>query len=181
MVAAFTFTRNYIGSGLSVTGHLWSLSLEEQFYACWPALFVAFAPAEDPKIAVAVLVENAGFGAAAAAWAGQGFPVQCIVAAVIAGHGLTVHRLLHPIVRATREGGKLIRLGEGAPESIIYVELDRADARGRRGDRGSNDVCRHSGSPGEAALQLEPHPSLAPRCAGRSHRGDQPDDCEDQL
>ena len=26
------------------------------------------------------------------------------VAAVIAGHGLTVHRLLHPIVRATREG-----------------------------------------------------------------------------
>jgi penicillin-binding protein 2 len=29
--------------------------------------FVAFAPAEDPKIAVAVLVENGGFGAAAAA------------------------------------------------------------------------------------------------------------------
>ncbi|GLR46545.1 glutamate dehydrogenase [Sphingomonas astaxanthinifaciens DSM 22298] len=54
------------------------------------------------------------------------------VAAVIAGHGLTVHRLLHPIVRATREGGKLVRLGEGAPESIIYVELDRADARGRQ-------------------------------------------------
>lgn len=29
--------------------------------------FVAFAPAEDPKIAVAVLVENGGFGASAAA------------------------------------------------------------------------------------------------------------------
>jgi penicillin-binding protein 2 len=31
------------------------------------ALFIAFAPADDPKIALAVLVENGGFGAAAAA------------------------------------------------------------------------------------------------------------------
>jgi len=31
------------------------------------ALYIAFAPAEDPKIAVAVIVENAGFGAASAA------------------------------------------------------------------------------------------------------------------
>ena len=31
------------------------------------ALFIAFAPAEAPKIAVAVLVENGGFGAQAAA------------------------------------------------------------------------------------------------------------------
>jgi penicillin-binding protein 2 len=31
------------------------------------ALFVAFAPAEEPKLAVAVLVENGGFGASAAA------------------------------------------------------------------------------------------------------------------
>jgi penicillin-binding protein 2 len=31
------------------------------------ALFVAFAPAEDPKLAVAVLVENGGFGSSAAA------------------------------------------------------------------------------------------------------------------
>jgi glutamate dehydrogenase len=54
------------------------------------------------------------------------------VAAVIAGHGLTVHRLLHPIVRATRDGDRLASLGDGAAESIIYVELDRADARGRQ-------------------------------------------------
>ena len=53
------------------------------------------------------------------------------VAAVIAGHGLTVRRLLHPIVHATRDGDRLVRLGEGQAESIIYVELDRADARGR--------------------------------------------------
>ena len=31
------------------------------------ARYIAFAPAEDPKIAVAVIVENAGFGAAHAA------------------------------------------------------------------------------------------------------------------
>jgi penicillin-binding protein 2 len=31
------------------------------------SLFIAFAPAEKPRIALAVLVENGGFGAAAAA------------------------------------------------------------------------------------------------------------------
>ncbi len=31
------------------------------------AWFIAFAPADDPKIAISVLVENGGFGAAAAA------------------------------------------------------------------------------------------------------------------
>lgn len=31
------------------------------------ALFIAFAPADDPKIALAVLVENGGFGAQSAA------------------------------------------------------------------------------------------------------------------
>lgn len=54
------------------------------------------------------------------------------VAGVIAGHGLTVHRLLHPIVEAERQGDKLVALGAGQAESIIYVELDRADARGRQ-------------------------------------------------
>ena len=54
------------------------------------------------------------------------------VAGVIAGHGLTVHRLLHPILQAERRGGQLVSLGSGQPESVIYVELDRADARGRQ-------------------------------------------------
>ena len=31
------------------------------------AWFIAFAPVDDPKIAISVLVENAGFGATAAA------------------------------------------------------------------------------------------------------------------
>ena len=55
------------------------------------------------------------------------------VAAAIAAPGLAVHRLLHPIVPITRDGaGKLRQVGEGPPESIIYIELDRADARGRQ-------------------------------------------------
>ncbi|GAA4009930.1 NAD-glutamate dehydrogenase [Sphingomonas swuensis] len=54
------------------------------------------------------------------------------VAGVIAGHGLTVHRLLHPIVAVTRDGDRLTGLGQGTGESVIYVELDRADARGRQ-------------------------------------------------
>jgi len=55
------------------------------------------------------------------------------VAGVIAGHGLTVRRLLHPILHIDRHAdGSLKAIGEGKPESLIYVELDRADARGRQ-------------------------------------------------
>ena len=55
------------------------------------------------------------------------------VAAAIAARGLAVHRLLHPIVSVSRDPeGKLDALGEGKPESIIYIELDREDARGRQ-------------------------------------------------
>ena len=55
------------------------------------------------------------------------------VAGAIAARGLGVHRLLHPIVLAERDkAGKLKAIGEGKPESIIYIELDRADARGRQ-------------------------------------------------
>ncbi|WP_349773285.1 NAD-glutamate dehydrogenase domain-containing protein [Sphingomonas sp. KRR8] len=55
------------------------------------------------------------------------------VAGVIAGHGLTVRRLLHPILKISRnDDGSLKAIGEGQAESLIYVELDRADARGRQ-------------------------------------------------
>ena len=54
------------------------------------------------------------------------------VASAIAARGISIHRLLHPIVRASRDGkGNLTALGEGPPESIIYMDLDRADARTR--------------------------------------------------
>lgn len=39
---AVTFTTDYQTSPPWVLGHLWSLSVEEQFYFVWPLLFVAF-------------------------------------------------------------------------------------------------------------------------------------------
>ena len=59
------------------------------------------------------------------------------VASVIAARGINIHRLLHPIVQATRDAkGNLTALGQGATESIIYMDLDRADARTRSALRG---------------------------------------------
>jgi peptidoglycan/LPS O-acetylase OafA/YrhL len=37
---SLTFLRNLLGRGDSATVHLWSLAIEEQFYALWPATFV---------------------------------------------------------------------------------------------------------------------------------------------
>ncbi len=54
------------------------------------------------------------------------------VASAIAARGISIHRLLHPIVQATRDSkGNLTAVGAGPPESIIYMDLDRADARTR--------------------------------------------------
>jgi glutamate dehydrogenase len=55
------------------------------------------------------------------------------IAGAIAARDLAIHRLLHPIVRVTRDKqGRIEKIGEGEAESIIYIELDRADARGRQ-------------------------------------------------
>jgi glutamate dehydrogenase len=60
------------------------------------------------------------------------------IAAEIAAHHLSVYRVLHPVVRVTRDGsgqltGIAARPGEsGAPESFIYMEIERADARTRQ-------------------------------------------------
>jgi len=55
------------------------------------------------------------------------------VAGAIAASDLAIHRLLHPIVKISRDkDGQIQKIGEGHPESIIYIELDRADARGRQ-------------------------------------------------
>jgi penicillin-binding protein 2 len=60
------------------------------------SLFAAYAPAEAPRIAVAIIVENAGFGAAAAApivrrvfdyWLADQYPNEQDLAAVQAGKG----------------------------------------------------------------------------------------------
>ncbi|ARS27707.1 NAD-glutamate dehydrogenase domain-containing protein [Sphingomonas sp. KC8] len=60
------------------------------------------------------------------------------VAGAVGAHGLAIHRLLHPVVPVRRDGdGRLTAVlpadasGERR-ESIIYMEIERADARTRR-------------------------------------------------
>jgi penicillin-binding protein 2 len=64
----------YVSGGKTGTAQAVSLAKNQKYNASTMeehqrdhSLYVAFAPAEDPKIALAVIVENAGFGAAAAA------------------------------------------------------------------------------------------------------------------
>ena len=55
------------------------------------------------------------------------------VAGAIAARNLGIHRLLHPVIKVQRdEAGRMAAIGEGLAESIIYIELDRADARRRQ-------------------------------------------------
>ncbi|WP_375397798.1 NAD-glutamate dehydrogenase domain-containing protein [uncultured Sphingomonas sp.] len=56
------------------------------------------------------------------------------IAAAIGSANLAVDRIIHPVVRASREAdGTLGEIGgAGLPESMIYIELERADARERR-------------------------------------------------
>ncbi|HET7763641.1 MAG TPA: penicillin-binding protein 2 [Burkholderiales bacterium] len=64
----------YVSAGKTGTAQVVALKKDEKYSEANVderlrdhALFIAFAPADDPKIALAVLVENAGFGARAAA------------------------------------------------------------------------------------------------------------------
>ncbi len=58
------------------------------------------------------------------------------IAAAIDVQCIAVDRIIHPVVTATRDAdGTLLAIGDpaGAPESMIYLEMERADARDRRG------------------------------------------------
>ncbi|MBV8318265.1 MAG: acyltransferase [Planctomycetaceae bacterium] len=43
-LAALTYTVNYVDHPAWEVNHVWSLSLEEQFYLIWPLAFMAFGP-----------------------------------------------------------------------------------------------------------------------------------------
>jgi penicillin-binding protein 2 len=91
----------YISGGKTGTAQAVSLGKNEKYNAAHMeerrrdhSLYIAFAPAEDPKMAIAVIVENAGFGAASAApiarrafdyWLLGQYPNEADMAAVRSG------------------------------------------------------------------------------------------------
>jgi penicillin-binding protein 2 len=93
----------YLSGGKTGTAQAVSLGKNEKYNAARMeerqrdhSLYIAFAPAQDPHIALAVIVENAGFGAAAAApiarrvfdyWLQQQYPSEEDLAAVKKGQG----------------------------------------------------------------------------------------------
>jgi penicillin-binding protein 2 len=93
----------YLSAGKTGTAQAVSLGKNEKYNASRMeerqrdhSLYIAFAPAQDPQIALAVIVENAGFGSAAAApiarrvfdyWLQQQYPSEEDLAAVKKGQG----------------------------------------------------------------------------------------------
>ncbi len=54
-IHAFTMTSDYLHVPAWYVGHIWSLSVEEQFYLIWPALFVICSRKRLVKIAICVI------------------------------------------------------------------------------------------------------------------------------
>ncbi|SDP89769.1 peptidoglycan glycosyltransferase /cell elongation-specific peptidoglycan D,D-transpeptidase [Rhodoferax sp. OV413] len=95
----------YVAAGKTGTAQVVSIGKNEKYNAATTperfrdhALYMAFAPADDPKIALAMVVENAGFGGAAAApiarrvfdyWLLQQYPSEQDLAAVRQGQAQT--------------------------------------------------------------------------------------------
>jgi peptidoglycan/LPS O-acetylase OafA/YrhL len=53
---ASTYTMNYLPAPSWETGHLWSLSVEEQFYLLWPCAFIALGPRRSAWVAAGVIL-----------------------------------------------------------------------------------------------------------------------------
>jgi peptidoglycan/LPS O-acetylase OafA/YrhL len=55
MICAFTYTINYLPGHAWQVGHLWSLSVEEQFYLLWPFAFFVLGRRKGIGVGVAVM------------------------------------------------------------------------------------------------------------------------------
>ncbi len=88
----------------------------------------------QPSLAIDTITENDGRRRMRLAVVNPNMPFLVdSIAAVISSKGLVIDRLLHPVIGVTRDAkGALVSIGRGGkPESIIYIETDRADARDR--------------------------------------------------
>jgi peptidoglycan/LPS O-acetylase OafA/YrhL len=112
-IYAATFVMNFHGQRGWLLGHMWSLSVEEQFYLIWPLVLLLLAPRAGVRIAIAALV--IGPVARLAIWYGfpsyraiadQAFP--CVADALATGCLLAMLRerlesdALYARVHATR-------------------------------------------------------------------------------
>ena len=103
----------YVAGGKTGTAQVVGLKADEKYSASKiaehlrdHALFIAYAPADDPQIALALVVENAGFGAQAAApiarrvfdyWLTQRYPTDEDIAAVQQGQAPTPVKPPRPV------------------------------------------------------------------------------------
>jgi peptidoglycan/LPS O-acetylase OafA/YrhL len=55
-LVAATYTWNYQGGGSEILEHMWTLSLEEQFYLLWPAALLLLAPRRCVRLAIWVIL-----------------------------------------------------------------------------------------------------------------------------
>ena len=55
-VSSFFFFRNHINEGRWLTGHIWSLSVEEQFYFLWPLVLIIFSRKPNFLLLAAIVV-----------------------------------------------------------------------------------------------------------------------------
>ncbi|WP_158883549.1 acyltransferase [Rhodanobacter sp. L36] len=75
---ALTFTFNYSPDHPWLLGHLWSLSIEEQFYLLWPVLFVFMRARHALIVAIAAIFASALLRAAIRAWVIHAGPLVLI-------------------------------------------------------------------------------------------------------
>lgn len=55
-IAALTYTMNWRSAPAWVVGHIWSLSMEEQFYLLWPPLFLLLSPRAARRALIVCIV-----------------------------------------------------------------------------------------------------------------------------